>query len=93
MRLYQGDAKVINTFIIFTVSDVHTAHELWRQAHLIQYCFKSTETMKTIRDGHLDFHTAPELCVAWVSSLCIYFEQDPTLIQASRFGFGLTVRW
>ena len=27
----------------------------------IQCCFTSTETVRTVTDGHLDFHTAPEL--------------------------------
>ena len=27
----------------------------------VQCCFTSTETIRTIRDAHLDFHTAPGL--------------------------------
>ena len=35
---------------------------------MVQYCFTSTETVRLLRtekahDGHLDFHTAPELCI------------------------------
>ena len=30
---------------------------------MVQYCFTSTETVgRKAQDGHLDFHTAPELC-------------------------------
>ena len=31
---------------------------------MVQYIFTSTETRRLVRtdDGHLDFHTAPELC-------------------------------
>ena len=28
---------------------------------VVECCFMSTETIRLIRDGHLDFHTAPEL--------------------------------
>ena len=31
----------------------------------VQCCFTSTETVRTVRDGqdgHLNFHTAPDLC-------------------------------
>ena len=36
--------------------------------HFLSCCFTSTETIKLNRDGgaqdgHLDFHTAPELCI------------------------------
>ena len=34
--------------------------------NMVQYCFTSTETIGSLgrgaQDGHLDFHTAPELC-------------------------------
>ena len=35
---------------------------------MVQYCFTSTETVRgslgrKAQDGHLDFHTAPELCI------------------------------
>ena len=34
---------------------------------MVQYCFTSTETIRfvgrTAQDGHLDTHTAPELCM------------------------------
>ena len=29
--------------------------------YIVQCCFTSTETGRTIKDGHLHFHTAPEL--------------------------------
>ena len=38
-------------------------------------CFTSTETVRTVRDqdGHLDFHTAAELCVR---SVLLYVYRD-----------------
>ena len=47
-------------------------------------CFTSTETLRLIRDGHLDFHTAPELCecvillVGWV---LLYVHRNRRLIR------------
>ena len=42
----------------------------------VKCCFTSTETIRTTRDGHLDFHTVPELWEARSSSviiiMCIY---------------------
>ena len=40
----------------------------------VQYCFTSTETIRLVRpespgDGHLDSHTAPELCFRVLSFL------------------------
>ena len=48
---------------------------------LVQCCFTSTETIRTIRDGeastygHLDFHTAPEL-PDLPSSVLLYVHRD-----------------
>ena len=37
---------------------------------LVECCFTSTETVGVLgtgaQDGHLDFHTTPELCVTWL---------------------------
>ena len=38
----------------------------------VQCRFTSTETRQTIRDGHLDFHTAPELCCGGKATLNDY---------------------
>ena len=39
---------------------------LWQTSKLLKCCFTSTETVGLLgmraKDGHLDFHTAPELC-------------------------------
>ena len=45
-----------------------------RCAMLVECCFTSTETVGLLgtgaQDGHLDFHTAPELCVGTGSDVC-----------------------
>ena len=33
----------------------------------VQCRFTSTETVRTFRDGDLDFHTAPEICITMCS--------------------------
>ena len=38
----------------------------------VQFCFTSTETVRTIRDGNLDFHTAPELWRIIVQVQCCF---------------------
>ena len=44
---------------------------------LLKCCFMSTETVGLLgpgaQDGHLDFHTAPELCS---SSMLLYVHED-----------------
>ena len=46
----------------------HVRYYTARDASLVECCFTSTETVGLLgtgaQDGHLDFHTAPELDVA-----------------------------
>ena len=66
---------------------------------MVQYCFTSTETIRLIsgrgaQDGHLDFHTAPQLCfarISWRRNLeglvwnkiywCVATKQRPTELE------------
>ena len=44
---------------------------------LSECCFTSTETIRTIRDGHLDFHAALELCfVFFLFRMLLYVHRD-----------------
>ena len=51
---------------------VHTAPEL--RNTLVECCFTSAETVGLLgtgaQDGHLDFHTAPELCEIHQTQCC-----------------------
>ena len=51
---------------------------------MVQCCFTSTETISSLgqeaQDGHLDFHTAPELCNCRVLN-SIYANTDDDLKQ------------
>ena len=37
----------------------------------VQCCFTSTQTVRTAQDGHLHFHTAPELCECIKRKQCL----------------------
>ena len=58
---------------------VNVAYQGREPSSSFQCCFTSTETVRTVRDGepkdgHLDFHTAPELFV----SVLLYVHRDRT---------------
>ena len=54
--------------------------------HQVQCCFTSTEN---IRDGHIDFHTAPEL--SWVLTLCKGVQLQRCLKSTETIGLLGTV--
>ena len=48
-----------------TCADFCRTNKICNQAEMVECCFTSTETVGLLgtgaQDGHLDFHTAPEL--------------------------------
>ena len=55
---------------------------------LLECCFTSTETICLLgtgaQDGHLDFHTAPEVCVTWLILKCCFTSTE----TVGLFGTG-----
>ena len=50
--------------------------------------FISTETVGLFnRDGHLDFHTAPELCLQLIGWMLLYVHRNRRLIKGGHLDF------
>ena len=60
---WKENNAVIMAFCVEGVSSLGLTHGLF------ECCLTSTETVGLLgtgaQDGHLDFHTAPELCNSW----------------------------
>ena len=72
--------------------------------NLVECCFTSTETVGLLgtgaQDGHLDFHTAPELCDKLDCIVCIKVRDSVAPVAFGLFGLScdelhplITHRW